>query len=187
MALNKKKQIHGVRILLTVFYGFLLSSILFRYVIHGIIETIRRPTNPYAIATIAIGGLVLISIFLATYATWFDNAVILMVSGVVLTFVFGLALIFGIIRIVKTAPTRLVTTTRASNVLINPDDSVNPAAVTSTNDDKAYVDNYALIEDITKLVIELVFILFAILATFTLMRYIKSKYAAVPTQERARK
>jgi hypothetical protein len=70
MAFNKKQQIRGIRILLTVFYGFLLSSTLFRYVIHGTVETIRRPTNPYAITMIVIGGLILISIFLATYATW---------------------------------------------------------------------------------------------------------------------
>ncbi|CAF2374389.1 unnamed protein product [Rotaria sp. Silwood2] len=185
MAFDKKKQIRGIRILLTVFYGFLLSSILFRYVIHGIIETIRRPTNPYAIATIAIGGLILISIFLATYATWFDNAIILMVSGIVFLFVFGLTLIFGIIRIVKTAPNRVVTTTRAPNVLINPDESINTPTATLANNDQSITDTYALIEDITKLVIELIFILFAILATFTLMRYIKSKYAAVPTRDRS--
>jgi hypothetical protein len=71
MASGKKQQIRGIRILLTVFYGFLLSSTLFRYVIHGIVEVIRFPKNPYAITMIAIGGLILISIFLATYATWY--------------------------------------------------------------------------------------------------------------------
>jgi hypothetical protein len=71
MAFDKKKQIRGIRILLTVFYGFLLSSTLFRYVIHGIVELIRQPTNPFAIAMVAIGGLILLSIALATYATWF--------------------------------------------------------------------------------------------------------------------
>jgi hypothetical protein len=71
MAFDKKQQIRGVRILLTVFYGFLLSSILFRYIIHGIVETIRRPTNPYAITMIVLGGLILVSIALATYATWY--------------------------------------------------------------------------------------------------------------------
>ena len=70
MAFEKKQQIRGVRILLTVFYGFLLSSTLYRYVIHGTVETIRQPTNPFAIAMIVIGSLVLISIILATYATW---------------------------------------------------------------------------------------------------------------------
>ncbi|CAF4268913.1 unnamed protein product, partial [Adineta steineri] len=34
-----------------------------------------------------------------------------------------------------------------------------------------------------KLIIELVFTLFAILATFALFRYVKGKYAAVPTRE----
>jgi hypothetical protein len=68
---TKKQQIRGVRILLTVFYGFLLSSILFRYIIHGIVETVRRPTNPYAITMIILGAIILISIFLAIYATWY--------------------------------------------------------------------------------------------------------------------
>ncbi|CAF0948810.1 unnamed protein product [Rotaria sordida] len=185
MALEKKKQIRGVRILLTVFYGFLLSSILFRYVIHGIVETIRRPTNPYAIATIAIGGLVLISIFLATYATWFDNAMILMVTGIVFIFVFGLTLVFGIIRIIKTAPNRLVATTKAPSVLINADESVNTVTETYSNENTMIPDTYAVTEDITKLVIELIFILFAILGTFTLMRYIKGKYAPVPTRDKS--
>ena len=70
MAINKKQQIRGIRILLTVFYGFLLSSILFRYLVHGIIDTIRSPRNPYAISLIVIGGVILISIALAIYATW---------------------------------------------------------------------------------------------------------------------
>ncbi len=76
MAFDKKQQIRGVRILLTVFYGFLLSSILFRYIIHGIVETIRRPTNPYAITMIVLGGLILVSIALATYATWYTIKVL---------------------------------------------------------------------------------------------------------------
>ena len=71
MASTKKKQARGIRILLTVFYGFLLSSILFRYIIHGIIEIIRHTANPYAITMIVIGSLILISIFLAIYATWY--------------------------------------------------------------------------------------------------------------------
>ncbi len=71
MAFDKKQRIRGTRILLTVFYGFLLSSILFRYIIHGIVETIRRPTNPFAIAMIVLGAIVLVSIALAIYATWY--------------------------------------------------------------------------------------------------------------------
>jgi uncharacterized membrane protein len=70
MAFSKKQQIRGTRILLTVFYGFLLSSILFRYLIHGIVETIRRP-NPYSITMIVLGTLILIVIGLAIYATWY--------------------------------------------------------------------------------------------------------------------
>jgi len=70
MPLEKKQQIRAVRILLTVFYGFLLSSTLFRYIIHGIVQTIRRPTNPYAITMIVLGVIILISIGFAVYATW---------------------------------------------------------------------------------------------------------------------
>jgi uncharacterized membrane protein len=70
MPITKKQQIRGTRILLTVFYGFLLSTILFAYIIHGIVETIRRPTNPYAITMIVLGVIILISIGLAIYATW---------------------------------------------------------------------------------------------------------------------
>ena len=199
MAFDKKRQVRGLRILLTVFYGFLLSSTLYRYVIHGTIQTIRQPTNPYAIAMIVIGGLVLISIILATYATWsvlpcsvnaereetffsfrFDNRVILLVSGFVLIFVFILNLIFGIVRIVKTTPNRVVSSTSAPHVLINTDDSPNIDGPTTTT--KLTADSYALLEDVTKLVVELIAILFAILATFVLIRYIKAKYAAVPTR-----
>jgi hypothetical protein len=71
MAFDKKQRIRGTRILLTVFYGFLLSSILFQYIIHGIVETIRRPTNPFSITMIVLGGVILISISLAIYATWY--------------------------------------------------------------------------------------------------------------------
>jgi hypothetical protein len=70
MAIGKKQQIRGIRILLTVFYGILLSSVLFHYIIHGIFETIRRPLNPYAIIMIVLGGIILISIGFAIYATW---------------------------------------------------------------------------------------------------------------------
>jgi len=164
MAINKKQQVRGIRILLTVFYGFLLSSTLFRYVIHGTVETIRRPTNPYAITMIVIGGLILISIFLAIYATWFDNTAILLVSGVVLIFVFVLTLVFGIVRIVHTT-----TSDKPSDTIL-------------TNEIKLTSDKYALAEDITKLAIELIFILLAILATFALFRYVKAKYTAVPTK-----
>jgi hypothetical protein len=86
MAFDKKQQIRGIRILLTVFYGFLLSSILFRYIIHGIVETIRRPTNPYAITMIVLGTLILVSIGLATYATWYTISFLL--KNVVLIKVF---------------------------------------------------------------------------------------------------
>lgn len=70
MAFDKKQQIRGVRIILTVFYGFLLSNTVFRYLVHGIVETIRHPRNPYSIGMIVIGAVILISMLLATYATW---------------------------------------------------------------------------------------------------------------------
>ncbi|UJR35684.1 hypothetical protein I4U23_028433 [Adineta vaga] len=185
MAINKKQQIRGVRILLTVFYGFLLSTILFRYIIHGIVETIRRPTNPYAITMIVLGGLILISIALATYATWFDNTVIMLVSGVVLICVFVLTLVFGIVRIINTAPHRTISATITPSDVAYSDslaDKLQPItsdkATTTTT-----TDTYILAEEVTKLIIELVSILFAILGTFVLFRYVKGKYASVPTTE----
>lgn len=56
-------------------------------------------------------------------------------------------------------------------------------ATTLNNDIKFTADKYALAEDVTKLAIELVFTLLAILATFALFRYVKAKYAQVPTRE----
>jgi hypothetical protein len=112
------------------------------------------------------------------FSSRFDNTAILLVSGVVLIFVFVLTLVFGIIRIVNTAPNRVIVTASASTVLINSND------ITPENQPKRESDKYALAEDVTKLIIELVFILFAILATFALFRYIKAKYAAVPTREK---
>ncbi len=96
-------------------------------------------------------------------------------------------MVFGIIRIVNAAPNRVVTKTIGSDVMIN---SVEPGDVptaTLTNDIKNNSDIYAIAEDITKLIIELIFILFAILATFALFRYVKAKYAAVPTREQSSK
>ena len=113
----------------------------------------------------------------------FDNRAILLVSAIVLIFVFILTLVFGIIRIVNTAPTRVVPSSPASNTLINQDESVDLTAATSENNIKAHSDSYALAEDITKLIIELIFTLLAIFATFALHRYVKAKYAAVPTRE----
>jgi len=111
----------------------------------------------------------------------FDNTAILLVSGVVLIFVFVLTLVFGIIRIVNTGPRRQVTTPKDSSVLINVDESVDIATKTSVNGIENNSDIYALSEDVTKLIIELIFTLLAILATFALFRYVKAKYAAVPT------
>ncbi|CAF0958137.1 unnamed protein product [Adineta steineri] len=177
MAITKKQQIRGTRILLTVFYGFLLSSILFRYIVHGIVETIRRPTNPYAITMIVLGTLILISIGLAIYATWFENTIIMLVSGIVLICVFVLTLVFGVIRIVNMAPHRVITATLSPTV----DGSSN--SIGESNKITTTKDTYALAEDVTELIIELVFILFAILATFVLYRYVKAKYTPVSTTE----
>jgi len=117
----------------------------------------------------------------------FDNRAILLVSGVVLIFVFVLTLVFGIIRIVNAAPNRVVTKTIGSDVMINSVESGDVPTATLTNDIKNNSDIYELAEDITKLIIELIFILFAILATFALFRYVKAKYAAVPTREQSSK
>jgi hypothetical protein len=111
----------------------------------------------------------------------FDNTAILLVSGVVLIFVFVLTLVFGIIRIVNTGPRHQVTTPKDSSVLINVDESVDIATKTSVNGIENNSDIYALSEDVTKLTIELIFTLLAILATFALFRYVKAKYAQVPT------
>lgn len=70
MPFTKKQQIRGIRIMLTVFYGFLLSNTIFRYFVHGIVETVRSPRNIYAIGMIVIGAVILISMILATHATW---------------------------------------------------------------------------------------------------------------------
>ena len=110
----------------------------------------------------------------------FDNTAILLVSGVVLIFVFVLTLVFGIIRIVNTAPNRLIAGTSTAAILTPGDDS---AQTTVPSEIKIDSDKFALAEDVTKLIIELVFTLFAILATFALFRYVKAKYAAVPTRE----
>lgn len=108
----------------------------------------------------------------------------MLVSGIVLIVVFVLTLVFGILRIIKAAPHRLIPATTVANaVLLNDDVSETVAQITSVNRDGAVTDTYALAEDVTKLIIELVFILFAILATFILHRYVKSKYDAVSTSE----
>ena len=117
------------------------------------------------------------------FSSRFDNTIILLVSGVVLIFVFILTLVFGIIRIVNNVPIRAVTTTPDATVLINPAELTEPVTVEQP---KASSDKYALAEDVTKLAIELIFTLFAILATFALFRYVKAKqqYAAVSTREK---
>jgi hypothetical protein len=108
---------------------------------------------------------------------------ILLVSGIVLIFVFILTLVFQIIRIVNTASHRVITPTTAAPIMEDLDDSLNKDRATSSNTAKSASDTYALAEGVTQLIIELVFILFAILATFVLFRYVKSKYTSVPTSE----
>ncbi|CAF5146209.1 unnamed protein product, partial [Rotaria sp. Silwood1] len=121
MAISKKQQIRCIRILLTVFYGFLLSTILYRYIIHEIFQLVQRPTNPYAITMVVLGGFILIPIGLAIYATWFDNTMIMLVLIIVLICVFVLTLVFGIIRIIATVPCHAATATTASNIVIGLD------------------------------------------------------------------
>ena|SRR5690349_4243953 len=104
----------------------------------------------------------------------------MLVSGIVLICVFILTLVFGIIRIINTAPQRVISTPPISGDVVIAAESLN---VDQSNTVKSTSDKYALAEDVTKLIIELVFILFAILATFILHRYVKTKYAAVPTTE----
>ncbi|CAF0790081.1 unnamed protein product [Didymodactylos carnosus] len=157
---EQKRRIRGIRIALTLFYGFLLSSTLFLYIIHGSLQTIRRP-NPYSITMICIGVVILISIGLAIYATWYNKSIIMLISGVVLIAIFILTLIFGIVRIVKSSDYRGASLTEGETGI------------------KIKTDSYALAEDVAKLIIELVSILFGILATFFLYRYFKVKYTEV--------
>lgn len=103
----------------------------------------------------------------------------MLVSGIVLICVFILTLVFGIIRIINTAPLRVVEVTTLANAFVNGDgysDSPKPRKTAKTN-------SYAIIEDVVQLIIELISILFAVLGTFVLYRYVKSKYTAVPTAE----
>ena len=204
MAITKKQQIRGIRIALTVFYGFLLSSVLFHYIIHGIVELVRRPSNLSQIIMIVLGVVILVSLGLSTYATWqrmtyfsfssqekyffpfdnrFDKTIILLVSGIVLIVVFILTLVFGILRIINGTAQHTHTATTMTNVVYPDADSAYASRPTGEYYGRSATDKYALAEDMTKLVIELIFILFAILATFFLYRYIKAKYAAVPTAE----
>lgn len=203
MPFTKKQQIRGVRILLTVFYGFLLSSVLSHYLIHGIVQIIRTPRNPYAIAAIVVGGIILIAIGLAIHATWyvilfifkyifffdfhlklrFDNTIIMIVSGVVLICVFVLTLVVGIIRIINAAPKRVIHVTNSENALTDDHDSSKTFGSNEKSQVLTKTDSYAVAEDVARLIIELVAILFAILATFILYRYVKAKYNQVPTAE----
>lgn len=89
----------------------------------------------------------------------------MIVSGIVLIFVFILTLVFGILRIIKSTSHQTMVediTTDVSN---------------STSSE------YVVAEDVVGLVIELLSILFAILGTFVLYRYVKSKYGPVATTE----
>jgi uncharacterized protein YoxC len=106
-----------------------------------------------------------------------------LISGIVLIIVFGLTLVFGVINIIKTAPHRVITATPVSNVMTDVNDAL---GVTTTNQNNIIPDTYALAEDITKLVVELIAILFAILGTFILYRYVQEKYLAVATTESAK-
>ena len=102
----------------------------------------------------------------------------MLVSGIVLICVFVLTLVFGIIRIVNTAPQRRIDATPSVSLGDTSDD---PHGSSSASN-KA-TDTYALAEEVSKLIIELVAILFAILGTFVLFRYVKRKYEEVQTAE----
>jgi hypothetical protein len=107
----------------------------------------------------------------------------MLVSGIVLICVFVLTLVFGILRIVNAAPQRVISATTMSSAVIITDESSNTDQSALANKVTTTSDTYALAEDVTKLIIELIFILFAILGTFILHRYVKTKYAGVPTDE----
>ena len=113
----------------------------------------------------------------------FDNTTILLVSSIVLICVFIVTLVFGIVRIINKAPDRLIAATTRASVTLNPDESSLTTQSSLTNMITSKSDVYGIIEDITKLIIELIAILFDILGTFILFRYVKAKYAAVPTSE----
>ena len=100
---------------------------------------------------------------------------ILLISGIVLIVVFISTLVFGVLRIVNDMPQGTITTTNYDSSSV-----VQPTSGTLV---KTSSNKYALAEDMAKLIIELIFILFAILGTFVLHRYVKDKYAAVPTTE----
>lgn len=99
----------------------------------------------------------------------------MLISGVVLICVFILTLVFGIIRIMKTIPHRVIVVKPVSNVMLDTDEPNQATKTISTT------DNYILMEDITKLIFELMAMLLAIIGTFVLYRYIKSKYSPVST------
>ena len=86
-----------------------------------------------------------------------------MVSGFVLVFVFILTLAFGVIRIIKTPFNFAVKNTKNPTHINKLDELGNVITVTVENQIQNSSDTYAVIEDITKLIVELIFILFAIL------------------------
>jgi len=107
----------------------------------------------------------------------------MLVSAIVLIVVFVLTLVFGVLRIVNTAPQRVIHAPPISNTVSDGDESSGAIQPILADKPTSKSDNYALAEDVIKLIIELVMILFAILATFILHRYVKEKYASVPTTE----
>ena len=107
----------------------------------------------------------------------------MLVSGGVLIGVFILTLVYGIIRIVKEAPHRVIYPTTTPSISLTGDESAYGGRPVSNYQSTSTADLYSVAEDVTKLSIELIFILFAILGTFVLYRYVKTKYASVPTTE----
>ena len=106
----------------------------------------------------------------------------MLISGVVLIFVFIMTLVFGILRITKSAHSRGKSSAVVASNPVGSDDYGNKVAEAASV--AGLSDSFSLSEDVAGLIIELVAILFAILGTFVLFRYVKAKnYAAVPTNE----
>jgi hypothetical protein len=107
----------------------------------------------------------------------------MMVSGVVLIVVFILTLVFGIIRIVNAPSQKVLVVPSRPRISLTDQDSSDTDRSMSEQKITSGSDIYLVAEDVTKLIIELVFILFAILGTFILHRYVKAKYSPVSTNE----
>lgn len=110
----------------------------------------------------------------------------MLVSGIVSIFFFIITLVFGVLRLMNARPYRVQRSETPTTIATYLQDSADSALIKgATTSDEITItsDKYALAEDVAKLIVELVAILFAILGAFVLHFYIKSKYASVPTSE----